>query len=127
MASTSSSERARRGPGRRLVKLDRLAQVAEQGVDRKREGVDQRRLAAAGDDDALAGVGPQIRGDLANPALIEPDGRLGRAQRLAEGRLGTSRRRHHLLTQSQLSGQGTVHTRPPGWTASGAGDRPCPP
>ena len=53
--------------GRRLVKLDRLAQVAEQGVDRKREGVDQRRLTPAGDDDALAGVGPQIRGDLANP------------------------------------------------------------
>ncbi len=55
------------------------------------------RLAAARDDDPLAGVSPQVRGHLANPRLVELHGRFVRRECLPQGGLGTARRRHDLL------------------------------
>ena len=85
------AERPRRGPGRGLAELDRLAQVPQRRIQREGQGVHQRRLAPARDDDRLSGMGPEVGGHLANPLRIKLRRGLVRFQGLSQGRLGTAR------------------------------------
>ncbi len=107
ISSWSVPEAGRAGGFRSSIVLPRLSRS---GVEREDKCVDERRLAAAGDDDPLAGMGPQVGGHLANPPWVELEHGLERRQGLAQGRLGTSRRRDHLLTRNKLSGQGRVYS-----------------
>ena len=61
------------GLSRSLSELNRLAQVAQVCIQRMNKGMNQGRLAAAGDDDAFSAMGPKIGGHRADPPRIKRD------------------------------------------------------